>query len=103
MTNGEPAIARTRGSGALLDVVDDRLRIRLRDEGRPMGVIPSSLLTICRDGEMRLGLGLNIDQRLCSPARRSAPVKVVFDPENERSEGKQPLPLTPDFDTSTSM
>ena len=79
MTNGEPAIARTRGSSALLNVIDDRLRIRLRDEGRPMGVIPSSLLTICSDDEMRLGL--DIDQRLGSPARRSVSVKVVFDPE----------------------
>jgi hypothetical protein len=85
MTNSEPAIARTRGCSALLNVIDDRLGIWLREESQPMGVIPSSLLTICRDGEMRLGL--DIDQRLCSPARRSVPVKVVFDPEYESRWG----------------
>ena len=57
MTNGEATVAGTRGRSALLDVVDDRLCIRLGDEGRPVGVIPGSLLTTPAGvGEMRLGL-----------------------------------------------
>ena len=44
----EPTIARTRGRGACLDVVDDRLCIWFRGEGRPMGVVPSTFLAIDR-------------------------------------------------------
>lgn len=48
---GEPTIARTRGSGACLDVVDDGLCIWFRGKGRPMRVVPSTFLEIHRDGE----------------------------------------------------
>ena len=51
VANGEPAITRTRRSGALLDVVDDRLCVWLWDEARPMGVVPGALLAMADEGE----------------------------------------------------
>ena len=49
MAHGEPTIARTRGSGARLYVVDHGLCIWFGGEGRPMGVVPSTFLVIDRE------------------------------------------------------
>jgi hypothetical protein len=71
VANGEPTITRTRRSGALLDVVYDRLCVWLWDETRPMGVVPGALLTMA---EM-VRMGRHTIGGVCSPARRSRPVK----------------------------
>jgi hypothetical protein len=72
MANGESAITRTRGSSAPLDVIDDRVRIWLGDEGCPVGVVPGTLLMGCRGGE----ISINTSSACGSPVRRSVPVEL---------------------------
>ena len=72
VSDSQSAIPRTRWWGAFLNLLEDRLGIRLRNEGGAMAVIPSPFLVFVRSQN-------TIRRRYNVPAHRREPGAIVHE------------------------